>query len=242
MNHSNTRNFILNKIKSSLDQPKGFFDRTSLLTQPQKNDQDKSRILTIREELAGNREKLIERFIEEMNRVGGKCYKSTQKTEALDRIGEIAQSHGARTLFREANMELGSEIDDFFRDKDTKIITYEDAENDLNTDKISSVDIGICSCDYGIAESGSLAILSKKGRGRLISLLPPIHIAVLRAEQIVLSLEQLFLFLSFQDMPERRFSSSNLTFITGPSRTGDIEQTLSIGVHGPKECHTIILL
>jgi L-lactate dehydrogenase complex protein LldG len=74
----------------------------------------------------------------------------------------------------------------------------------------------------------------------LVSLLPPVHIAVLRSSQIVASLDE-----AITNLSSRRTNQADAwrsaTFITGPSRTGDVELTLSIGVHGPKELHVIIL-
>ena len=91
-------------------------------------------------------------------------------------------------------------------------------------------------CDGRDRESGTLAVVSGPGRPRLASLLPPVHVAVLRAGLIHPSLPD---FLAAH--PRIADEGSNLVLITGPSRTADIEMTLTRGVHGPAEVHVILL-
>jgi L-lactate dehydrogenase complex protein LldG len=78
-------------------------------------------------------------------------------------------------------------------------------------------------------------LISGPGRGRLASLLPPVHIALLPGQKLYPSLPA---FLAAN--PTATKTGSNLVLITGASRTADIEMTLSIGVHGPGEIHVII--
>ncbi len=87
---------------------------------------------------------------------------------------------------------------------------------------------GITGADAGIAETGTLVISSGQGQPLSTSLLPEIHIAVIKSTQIVFSLEEA---LQMENVRE----ASSTTLITGPSRTADIEMTLTIGMHGPKE-------
>ena len=76
---------------------------------------------------------------------------------------------------------------------------------------------------------------------RLASLLAPVHIAVLRRAQIVRGLGEALAQLQEWHGSNIFADSSNLTLITGPSRTGDIEQTLTLGVHGPREIHVVLI-
>jgi L-lactate dehydrogenase complex protein LldG len=101
---------------------------------------------------------------------------------------------------------------------------------------LDPVPVGLTGAVAGLADTGSLAVISGPGRGRMASLLPPVHIAVLRAAQIVPSLSH---FLASH--PDAAAAGSNLVFITGPSRTGDIEMTLSRGVHGPGVVHVVVI-
>lgn len=100
---------------------------------------------------------------------------------------------------------------------------------------LDGVRVGLTGAQGGLADTGALALVSGPGRGRLASLLPPVHIALLPAQKLYPSLPA---FLAAN--PNAATEGSNLVFITGPSRTADIELTLSMGVHGPKEIHVII--
>jgi L-lactate dehydrogenase complex protein LldG len=101
--------------------------------------------------------------------------------------------------------------------------------------ELDDVRVGITGADGGLADTGSIALISGSGRGRLASLLPPVHVALLSKRKLYPSLPA---FLS--DHPTATADGSNLVLICGPSRTGDIEMTLSMGVHGPGEVHVII--
>jgi L-lactate dehydrogenase complex protein LldG len=79
-------------------------------------------------------------------------------------------------------------------------------------------------------------MLASPREARLISLLPPLHIAVIPASAIITSLDELFTIL-----PEPAEQTSSMVMITGPSRTADIEQILVRGVHGPGEIRVIIV-
>jgi L-lactate utilization protein LutC len=100
--------------------------------------------------------------------------------------------------------------------------------------------VGVTGIDWAIAETGTIVITSDEDQELLISLLPPIHIAVMKRSQITESLTTVLEELGTERMM-RQPPSRSATFITGPSRTSDVELTLSIGVHGPKELHLIIV-
>ena len=97
------------------------------------------------------------------------------------------------------------------------------------------VDIGITSADYALADTGTLVMLASPQEARLISLLPPAHIAVVPRSRILTGLDELFAIL-----PQPAEQTSSMVLITGPSRTADIEQILVRGVHGPGKITVII--
>ena len=101
---------------------------------------------------------------------------------------------------------------------------------------LAAAAVGITGADAALAETGSLVLASGAGRGRLASLLPPVHVAIVERGRVMRSLPDLLL-----DRPGLATAGSNLVFITGPSRTADIEHTLSRGVHGPKEVHVVLV-
>jgi len=103
-------------------------------------------------------------------------------------------------------------------------------------DCCATVDIGITSADYALADTGTLVMLSSHSEARLISLLPPAHIAVVPRERILSGLDELFTIL-----PNPAEQTSSMVLITGPSRTADIEQILVRGVHGPGEITVVVV-
>lgn len=100
----------------------------------------------------------------------------------------------------------------------------------------ATVDVGITSADFALADTGSLVMLSSPEEARLISLLPPVHIAVVPAARVLTGLDELF-----SVLPNPAEQTSSMVLITGPSRTADIEQILVRGVHGPGEIHMVVV-
>jgi L-lactate dehydrogenase complex protein LldG len=100
----------------------------------------------------------------------------------------------------------------------------------------ATCDVGITSADYALADTGSLVMIASPQEARLVSLLPPAHIAVLPRERILSGLDELF---SILPLPAEQTSS--MVLITGPSRTADIEQILVRGVHGPGQVSVVIV-
>lgn len=98
----------------------------------------------------------------------------------------------------------------------------------------AEADVGISSADAALAETGSIVVQSGPGRSRLATLLPPVHIALVPSERLTADL-----FTWVAGRGEAEFPA-NLVLISGPSKTADIEQTLAIGVHGPKRLIVIL--
>ena len=100
----------------------------------------------------------------------------------------------------------------------------------------ASVDVGITSADYALADTGTLVMLAGPREARLVSLLPPAHIAVVPRDRILTGLDELF-----SVLPRPAEQTSSMVLITGPSRTADIEQILVRGVHGPGQITVVIV-
>jgi L-lactate dehydrogenase complex protein LldG len=110
-----------------------------------------------------------------------------------------------------------------------------------NLAALEDVPACITGADAAVAESGSIALVSGPGRGRLASLLPPLHIALLPASRIVRSLPEALDLLARTFGPTLFRDRSNVVFVSGPSRTADIELSLTLGVHGPRAVHVVIM-
>lgn len=102
--------------------------------------------------------------------------------------------------------------------------------------------MGITGANIGIAESGTIVLVTNEGNADMVTTLPPVHVAVMGVEKIVPGLDDAALILKLlpRSATGQRLSSYT-NFITGPSRTGDIELSMTTGVHGPKEVHIVLL-
>jgi len=97
---------------------------------------------------------------------------------------------------------------------------------------LEACDVGVTSCDALIAQTGSVLVTSRSTGGRALSILPPHHLVIARREQLVADLPAAFALIQQQYAPDY---PSMISFITGPSRTGDIERILVLGAHGPRK-------
>lgn len=96
--------------------------------------------------------------------------------------------------------------------------------------------MGVTTADYLVADTASLVVLGGRGRGRSVSLVPSIHVAVVPMSRIVRSYRDVLrLCDTMPTLP------GHMTFITGPSKTADIEATLVHGAHGPREMHLFLV-
>jgi len=112
----------------------------------------------------------------------------------------------------------------------------DDAAADQPPTGLEAAPAGVTGVEVALADTGSLVLLSGTGRSLLASLLPRLHVAVVPASKILPSLAAWM-----QEGGARRITSaSQAVLVTGPSRTADIEMTLTVGVHGP--ARLVILL
>jgi L-lactate dehydrogenase complex protein LldG len=99
----------------------------------------------------------------------------------------------------------------------------------------AEAEVGVTGCHAAIAETGSLALLSGPGSSRTVSLLPPLHVALVRPQDLCFTMGEFF-----DSHAAKIAEASSCTFVTGPSRTADIELSLTIGVHGPGRVVVIV--
>ena len=109
-------------------------------------------------------------------------------------------------------------------------------EGGYDKQALEACDVGITECDALVAQTGSLVVTSASAGGRALSVLPPHHVVLARRAQLVPDLPA-----AFRLLQERYGTNapSMISFVTGPSRTGDIERILVLGAHGPKRLTVI---
>jgi len=130
------------------------------------------------------------------------------------------------------------------RIRSSQVVDLTPAEDSRDRDTLFALaaraDMGITGVDWALADTGTLVLISNPGRSRSASLLPRVHTAIVRESRILRSLDDLIPLLP-QGSCEARGKASNVTLITGPSKTADIELILVRGVHGPAEVHVIVI-
>ena len=107
--------------------------------------------------------------------------------------------------------------------------------------RITASYIGITSADFCLADSATLVMRTRPGQARTVSLLPSIHIAVIELNQIIADLKELYALLKWDPQESKEGITNCMTFISGPSKTADIEATMVHGAHGPREVHLFVI-
>jgi L-lactate dehydrogenase complex protein LldF len=163
-----------------------------------------------------NRDKL-KQFEDELLKVSGNII-HTHEVEVTNRVADFLQERGVNQIHLEPNT-----LDELILEQ--KGITVSHAPD-------PALRVGVTKAVCGLADTGSILIRDGEGYPLQASLLTEIHVAILRASEILPSL---------QDALPLTRKSKSAVFITGPSRTGDIEMSHTIGVHGPGEVHVFLV-
>jgi L-lactate dehydrogenase complex protein LldG len=157
-----------------------------------------------------------------------------------DQLETILKTRALKTLLYAPETKIGNELKKAWPGVDgnehlPQLITYE-GDIEAFKENLFQVDAAITSTVGGIAETGAIILWPDKKEPRLMSLVPPIHIAVLEADRIYNTFGEV---MQAQKWSEKM--PTNAVLISGPSKTADIELTLAFGVHGPKELIVLIL-
>lgn len=178
-------------------------------------------------------ESLLDLFKESLEAVDGHCIIVNDESDVVNALTDIIKSlQGTRLRGQRLAISDDIEVERLISQADLDI--YELAVTPSKSD-VFRFDVGISRVQAAIAETGTLLLDSSRERHRLVSLVPPVHIAILRETQIVGTLGEALALLRQSDQ-----LTPIATLVTGPSRTADIELTLAIGVHGPQELYVIV--
>ena len=164
---------------------------------------------------------LQEEFTVNFEMVSGEVVSLGKKEDLGEKIRELVAESGARSVC-------------FWDEEPVKSLVAGDSADP------AKADIGITGADFAIAETGTLVLLSGPSKPRLTSLLPPVHVSILKRESIVLDIHRLVSMLG-ERCGDHEDLCSCVSFITGPSRTADIELNLTLGVHGPEREIVVIV-
>jgi L-lactate dehydrogenase complex protein LldG len=171
-----------------------------------------------------------ERFRSALEGVGGRVERVARMQVAHERVLELVRVRGLRRVAVSDVAELGLLRADLAAECELSGPSSPRAA-------LLEAELGVTCAQWGIAETGTLVLESAHERHRLISLLPPLHVALLPSRALLGTLgDALAAVRSSAGAP----ASRTITFVTGPSRTADIELTLVVGVHGPRELHVLV--
>ena len=229
---TDSREEILRRIR------KGLHGSTDKNASP-KLDDDRAEqgSIHIPSEFLSNNKTLTTQFIEELRKISGNA-DVIENEEAIKAfiLRLILDRRSNSFAIWESDLLQRLNLRDVLQDKGLKSATAN------NKEEMAEADIGITEADFAIADSGTLVLFADERQPRSVSLIPPVHVAILKSNRIVANIHDLFAHLthSVAEMGSINDLSSCVTFITGPSRTADIELNLTLGVHGPKEIFVLV--
>ena len=164
-------------------------------------------------------------FAEEFNKTGGKFVYCENETEFIENLKYLIRNKQWDRIFS-VDLEL------------VKILHKGNIPFISSKEKFKTIQVGITQCEFLVARLGSIMVSSGQMSGRRLHVFPDTHIVLAYTSQLVPDLKDAFL--KLRNKYETRFPSF-VSLITGPSRTADIEKTLVMGAHGPKELYVFLL-
>ena len=162
---------------------------------------------------------LVVEFAEQFTALQGKFIFCEDENELLEQFNKLCYQNQWTKIYCE-------------EEKWKKIVQ----PNSLHID-IESCEASVTSCEFLIARTGSI-VMSSVHQGRIASVYAPIHVCIATTSQLVYDVKDGLMGLKDK---YRQQLPSLITFATGPSRTADIEKTLVVGVHGPKEVYCFVI-
>jgi L-lactate dehydrogenase complex protein LldG len=201
----------------------------------------------VRRQMAERWPDALDRFRQEFERVAGVFHRVADWNDVPEIILEIAREKGAGAVVAWDESALRLDLRPRLEAGGLSVAVAATGDIDeiarrSHREASARAQIGVTGADFVLAETGTLILLSGRGRPRAASLLPDTHIAVFDRSRLVESLVQVGILLeALHEDPARSMSGAMINFITGPSRTADIELTLTRGVHGPKDVHAVFV-
>jgi L-lactate dehydrogenase complex protein LldG len=174
---------------------------------------------------------LAGQFSEALTAAQGEVIRAANWEAALDRLAILLREKGASRVVANDEPPL-NQVDLAGRLPQIEWHVVGHSTGDLRP-FCASADAGLSSADVALAETGTIVLTSGPGRSRLTTLLPPIHVALVPTARLT---ADIFTWTAARRGPP----PAAVTLVSGPSKTADIEQTLAVGVHGPKQFIVIL--
>jgi L-lactate dehydrogenase complex protein LldG len=248
MENSGQAEFI-RKIKKALGRQDHDPDLKLNLFADKLSDETRAVLARIKERSATERQKLLDTLLEAAKPINLKVTACQNSHSAATAIAELVREKapewgGKKSVVAwehplieslnlpEALAEQGVPV--FFAD-----LQKTDAEN-LRRRIIDSY-IGITSADFCLADTATLVMKTRPGQARSVSLVPSIHVAVIEQSQVIVDLKELYALLKWDPQLSKEGLTNCMTFVSGPSKTADIEATMVHGAHGPREVYVFVI-
>jgi len=238
-----TRAEFLERIRREVGKTDGLF-AASTAARPSRPEEAAE---AVRRQMAERWPEALARFRTEFERVAGVFHRVGSLAEVPSVILAIAAEKSATRAVAWGPAALGLDLGPALGAAGLSLGVAVSGDTGVDArrrhrDEAAAAQIGVTGADVALAETGSLIVISGAGRPRSTSLLPDTHVAVFDRSRLVESLEQVGILLEAWHVdPGRTMTGAMINIITGPSRTADIELTLTRGVHGPKEVHAIFV-
>jgi L-lactate dehydrogenase complex protein LldG len=175
------------------------------------------------------------RFMDELEALGGHGKRVEHREEAREYVLALARERDAKLLIRWDVDELEAlGVDGPSNDAGVEVVVWRDLADFREV--ASKADIGLSTAAWAIAETGTLVLEGGPGMGRSVTLLPPTYVAVVPAQRMLRTVPE-----AIEKYGEAGGLPANVCFHTGPSRSGDIEMSLFVGMHGPGDVHVIVV-
>ncbi len=209
-----------------------------------------ARAAAVRERIAGEMPGLLDKMVDTAALRGWNVARCNGGEDALDYVVSLVRRLGVTSVARSEQPVFDVvPVDAALAGAGALVwpaVYEDDASRPEIRRRLLECGMGITGVDYAIAETGSVIVLPRQGLSRLVSVAPPVHVAIVRPSEALGTLDDLFALrrLEFYRNGDGRDGGdmgSYLNFISGPSRTADIEQTIVVGVHGPREVHLVLL-
>lgn len=176
-------------------------------------------------------------FVARATELGATVHLPASRDDAVTEIVDLFRSSGAREVAMSGDLgEFGIAVDQALAGEGAKF-----AGENAVPQELARADIGITCATIGVAETGSVVLAGNDTFARFASMLPLIHVAVLDPSRIVNSLDEAGEYLRRTSTAESGQAVRYSTLVSGPSRTSDVEKTLTVGVHGPGQLHVFLL-
>ncbi len=190
---------------------------------------------------AANRAALVSSFARELEAVGGHFTGSATPEGLSAQIIEISDRVGALTVAIGGDGSFDSEpvagaLEQSGRDVIRCGVTADEAARRALIERIARADLAIVEAQCAIASTGTLVVTATPARPSALTLIPQALLAIVRADRIRADAAEAIVALGAETIANHR-----VAFITGPSRTADIEKLIVVGVHGPKQLHALVL-